>query len=173
MRYDSSSWSLVTNFNLLKASNEHHISLCTTINKALPSLFVTIYLYALTIDDFSEDSFMDFSRTERLFGSTLLYGYEFSPFFLLQTLIIVSYEWDTLGIMMMIMMQLPLKHNTFFFFWIFILRTRWKNLPLKCTLFWVRRTKFQSILVGKLGLFILSLFLSLWFIFQSQFTSIT
>ena len=40
---------------------------------------------------------MDLSRVERPFDRTLLYGYELSPPFPPQTLIIVAYERDTLG----------------------------------------------------------------------------
>ena len=65
--------------------------------KVVLAQFILFYLFLC----FWLHSSVDLSRAEGFFGRTLLYGYELSPSFPLQTLIIVSYERDTLDKMMM------------------------------------------------------------------------
>ena len=62
------------------------------------SYLYIFFLFYLKVAGFS--LFEDLCRAERLFDRTFLYGYELSSFFPLQTLTIIFYEWDIVGMMM-------------------------------------------------------------------------
>ena len=93
----------------------HRLLLFITFNyrSLSPSLLLSLFLVICTYSIYSISKlqvslslisfFEELSRAEGLFDRILLYGYELLSFFPPQTLSIVFYERNTLGMMMMMM----------------------------------------------------------------------